>query len=142
MQKDSMLSFRINSEILEAFKAEAEKRGMSQSDLFLEYQAAYKKDMLVYNPYYRTHELFKFVNAQIADFQHLEQFPGSTEGDSPLLTPELQEYVSFLRDELWDRIRQLPTYWERRYKEDEFGDYMKDYHGNFIPDEEGNQKPW
>lgn len=139
MAKDTKLTFRINSEILEEFKKEAEKRGISQSDLFLEYQEIYREQQNWRNSYYRTHELAKFVTQQIQELQNYDVV--AEQADDYVEDEVTENYLKFL-NKLDDEIRNLPTYWEPKFKEDEYGDWIWDENRERIPDDEGNKRPW
>lgn len=139
MAKDAILSFRISSEKLEEFRKESDKRGISQSDLFAEYQQIYKEKQSWLNPYFRTNELYKLVTLQI---QELQNYDFGAEQSENYVEDEIMEgYLRFLNN-LDDEIRRLPTYWERQYKMDSEGDWVLDENYLPIPDDEGNERPW
>lgn len=134
MAKTTHINFRTSNEIKSSFDEVAEKSGLSQSDLFEKMLELYKQEQNWRNPFFRCNELYQFVTEQIEQLQFLQYEPD--------VTPEMQGYINFL-GELYDQIRQQPTFWEPKFKVDGEGDLLLDEHHQPILDEEWQKtKPY
>lgn len=111
MKKQS--NFKLQEKTKEQIKFLSSTLDLSEAGV-VEYAVKALMEKHKANPYRDTNEVYKYITDKTMELENLRDY-----GDEAEWSPEYEQLHAAL-NKMWDMIRNLPTFWEPHYLDDNF----------------------